>query len=141
MRMRFILIFLCLIMGCAADREKQKDYLLPPHNKLQLVKKEETIMATINSYSISGTINQDSLIDYPLERPEGKAIRKWHKASQREAEDLEMFLAETIIASSASLNMFMRSIEPHNTVARFGCSFRKSVRHKVAVTVSPWAAG
>ena len=52
-----------------------------------------------------------------------------------------ILLAETIIASSASLNMFMRSIEPHNNVARFGCSFRKSVRHKVAVTSPSWAAG
>ena len=52
-----------------------------------------------------------------------------------------ILLAKTIIASSASLNMFMRSIKLHNTVARFGCSFRKSVRHKVAVTSPSWAAG
>lgn len=91
----FIVLFM---LGCKTDWEKQQAFLLPKENVLKLVSNENTEMATINIFSVSGILSQDSLANYPLQKIEGKALKKWHKASKQEIKDLKYFFQNEPIA-------------------------------------------
>lgn len=89
-----LIIFSYLIVSCSTDWEKQSKFLLPEQNQLKLISKEETIMATINQYSINGKISQEGLNSYPINQLKKKKIKKWHKATQQEIRDIQQFFTE-----------------------------------------------
>lgn len=97
--MLFKKILLCLslsalVLGCATEWEKQQEFLLPFGNNLKSIMQEGEIMTEINLYAVNGSINEDSLMNYPLKVLEGKSIKKWHKVSEQELVDLETFFKE-----------------------------------------------
>ena len=103
-------IILCIslsvfVLGCKTEWEEQVDSLLPTENHLNPIKQEEGIITTINLYAVSGEIKEDSLTNYPLNVLEGKALKKWHKVSEQEFKDLEIFFKEEPINEQIAANI------------------------------------
>lgn len=91
-----------LVFSCKTDWEKQQDFLLPSENKLEVISNLDNDMTTINVFSVSGILNQEVLVSYPTQKVKGKALKKWHKSSGQETEDLKMFLRDEPIDNSIS---------------------------------------
>ena len=120
-----MIILSYLIIGCATDWENQSDFLLPSQNQLKLIDEEETIMATINQYSVSGAINQDSLVNYPLNQLEGKAIKKWHRATEQEIHDLQKFFEEEPITEDVG-NSILQGLQSDKSYLAYMYNFDQS---------------
>jgi|SRR5690625_547406 len=97
-KMIFPLFIVLSMLGCKTDWDKQQAFLLPKENVLKIASNEDTEMVTINVFSVSGILSQDSLANYPLQKIEGKAIKKWHRVSKQEIKDLEDFFQNEPIA-------------------------------------------
>jgi len=102
LKMLFMSTVALLMFSCKTDWEKQQDFLLPSENKLESISNHDNDMATINTFSVSGVLNQEALVNYPTQKIKGKALKKWHKSSGQETEDLKMFFRDEPIDSTIS---------------------------------------
>lgn len=100
--MLFVLAIALLVFSCKTDWEKQQEFLLPSENKLESITNYINDMATINVYSVSGILNQENFVNYPTQKIKGKALKKWHKSSSQESEDLKMFFRDEPIDAEIS---------------------------------------
>lgn len=62
MKILLVPISVLLASGCKTDWEKQQRFLLPTENKLESISYNDNEMATIKVFSVSGTLDRDSLV-------------------------------------------------------------------------------
>lgn len=136
MKILLVPISVLLASGCKTDWEKQQRFLLPTENKLESISYNDNEMATIKVFSVSGTLDRVSLVHYPLQKIEGKALKKWHKASNQEIKDLEVFFQEEPIDEEISKKVLKSIMDESYYVAYMfnynekAPAFEKGYAHK-----------
>lgn len=120
-----LLATVILLFSCKTDAEKQQGFLLPSENKLESISNYENEMVTINVLSVSGILNQEVLVDYPILKIKGKALKKWHKSSSQEIEDLKMFFRDEPIDSEISRKV-LESIQKGTCYVAYMLNFNEN---------------
>ncbi|MBR9830735.1 hypothetical protein GYB57_01190 [bacterium] len=105
---RLFFLLTLLIAGCVNPIDNQADYLLPTSNRLTLIKEKEFGITKLNVYEVEGNIDINSLSEFPVNviSEDEKSVMPWHRITEKELKDLEVFIKEEQSSSKIARELF-----------------------------------